>query len=176
MVQYQNYVAGWLDTSIHDFLGTFPPTFANTKYALVSCIDSNRDVSSLLPKSPELKPLATRARALGKGLLVPTKLLLEVDSSQQLFFGFDEVWFFPSKQIEAKPESAWLVGPARMDQRRLDDLGRWMSNNSCSLALGDGEGLNYIVKAQGLVKQLLGHSIEQPEPTMTPFETADSAR
>ena len=62
-----------------------------------------------------------------------------------------------------------------MDQQRLDELGRWLSTNSCSLWLGDGEGLNFIVKAQGLAKYLLGHSIEQPESTMTPFETADSA-
>ena len=91
MVHSKNYVAGWLDTSIHDFLGAFPSSFANMKYALVSCIDSNRNVHSLLPKSPELKYLATRACSLGKGLLVPTQLLLEVDASHQLFFGFNEV-------------------------------------------------------------------------------------
>ena len=59
MVHSKNDVAGWLDTSIHDFLGAFPSSFANMKYALVSCIDSNRNVHSLLPKSPELKYLAT---------------------------------------------------------------------------------------------------------------------
>jgi hypothetical protein len=177
MVKYKNYVAGWLDSSIHDLLGALPPSSASMKYALVSCIDSNPDVRALLSKSPELKLLAQapESLSLGRGLLVPAKLLLEVDSSKQLFFGFDEVWFFPRKPREEKPDSSWLVGPDRVDQKRLDELGKWMGNNSCSLALGDGEGLNFIVKAKGLVGYLLGHSIAQPEPAMTPFETADSA-
>jgi len=34
------------------------------------------------------------------------------------------------------------------------------------MALGDGEGLNIIVKARGLVKHLLGQSISQPAPTL----------
>jgi hypothetical protein len=108
------------------------------------------------------------------GLLLPTELLQEANSRRRIFFGFDEVWFFPSQGIEPKPDGAGLVGPARVDQARLDQLGKWMSLGSCALALGDGVGLNFIVKAHGLVRHLLAHSLGQPEPTLTPFETADS--
>jgi hypothetical protein len=175
MVQYKNYVAGWLDSSIHDFLGSFPPRSTSTMYALITCLDSNFDPRALLDTSPELKSLSGNATPLGKGILLPTKRLLEANAREQCFFGFDEIWFFPSERIEPKPDSAGLVGPARVDQKRLDELGRWLSGNSCSLALGDGVGLNFIIKAQGLVRHLLGHSLEQPQPSVTPFETADSA-
>jgi hypothetical protein len=175
MVHYQEYVTGWLDSSIHDVLASFPLRSKSMKDALLTCIDSNFDLLSLLDRSPELKSLASQAVPFGKGIVVPTPLLLKIDARSQLFFGFDEIWFFPQKPMQPKPDTASLIGPSRIDQAKLDELGGWMSENSCSLALGDGEGLNFIVKARGLAKYLLAHSLEQPQPTVTPFETADSA-
>ena len=166
-VSHKGYVAGWLDSSIHDFLEVLSPNAESTKYALITCLDSNLNPASLRKKSPELKLIASRAKVLATGLLLPTKLLVEADSRCQIFFGFDEVWFFPSDRIEPKPDSARLVGPARIDQARLVKLAQWMSDNSCSLALGDGDGLNVIVKARGLVRYLVGHSLEQPQPNHT---------
>ena len=172
LVSSKDYVAGWLDSSIHDFLEILSPNSASTKYALITCLDSNQNPASLLDKSPELKPVAKRLRILGKGLQLPTDLLLEADSRRQLFFGFDEVWFFPSKSIEPKPDSASIVGPARLNQARFNKLDKWMSDNSCSMALGGGEGLNFVVRAHGLAKFLLGSSIGQPEHSLAPFEAA----
>jgi hypothetical protein len=176
IVSYKDYVAGWLDSSIHDFLQVFSPDSATTKYALITCLDSNGAPASLRKKSPELKFLANKARTLETGLFLPTELLLQANSRNRIFFGFDEIWFFPSDSIEAKAGSPSLVGPGRLDQEKLNKLGGWMSRCSCSLALGDGEGLNFIVKAQSLARGLLGHSLAQPEPTVAPFEseTADS--
>jgi hypothetical protein len=166
IVSYNDYVAGWLDSSIHDFLEVLSPSAASTKYALITCLDSNPNPASLRNKSPELKSIANKLQILGSGLLLPTELLLETDSHDRIFFGFDEVWFFPNKSIQPKPPSVSLVGPARLNQARLNKLGKWMSDNSCSLALGGGEGLNFVVRARGLVRFVLGYSIEQPEPAL----------
>jgi len=166
-VSCKDYVAGCLDSSIHDSLGALPRTSEKLKYALITCLDSDLNPGALLKTSPHLQSVASKAKPLQKGLLVPTKLLLQADSHDRLFFGFDEVWFFPTENIEPKPDSGWLVGPARIDQNELDKLGAWMTANSCSLALGDGQGLNFIIKARGLVKHLLGHSIDQAEPNAT---------
>src|SRR5437868_5485319 len=100
IVTFKDYVAGWLNSSLHDFLGVLPPGAASTRYALVTCLDSNPHPASLRDKSPELKPLASKAQVLGGGLLLPTELLLETDARRPVFFGFDEVWFFPNKSIE----------------------------------------------------------------------------
>jgi hypothetical protein len=166
IVSYKDYVAGWLDSSIHDFLEVLSPSAASTKYALITCLDSNPSPASLRNKSPELKSIASKLQILGSSLLLPTELLLETDSRNQIFFGFDEVWFFPNKTIQPKPPSVSLVGPARLNQARLNKLGKWMADNSCSLALGSGEGLNFVVRAHGLVRFLLGCSIDQPEPAL----------
>jgi hypothetical protein len=167
MVSHKDYVAGWLDSSIHDVLQAFPHNSESMEYALITCLDSCLEPSSLLDQSPELLPVKAVARSLGKGLLLPTKLLQQANSQNQIFFGFDEVWFFSSDKIDPKPDSAWLVGPARIGQEAIEELGEWMANNSCSLALGDGVGLNFIIKARGPTKLLLSQSIVQPEPNVT---------
>ncbi len=167
MVSYKDYVAGWLDSSIHDFLAVLPaPLGDGIQYALITCLDSNLDPAALLEQSPELRLLG-EARRLGTGLLVSGQRLLETNARQRLFFGFDEVWFFMDEPGEAKPESAWLVGPARIKQGKLDALGGWMAKHGCSLALGDGEGLNFVVKARGIKKYLLGHSLDQSPPDLS---------
>lgn len=164
MVSYKDYVAGWFDTSISDFLEHFPHASRSMDFVLITSLDSNLTPSSLLGKSPQLASVAHRAKAVKSGILLPTAVLLEANASDQLFFGFDEVWFFPTDKIKPKPESAWLVGPNRIDQTKLDRLGAWIADNGCSLALGDGDGLNVIAKARGLVKYLLAYSMCQPLP------------
>lgn len=166
MVSNKEYIAGWLDSSVHDFLEVISPDETSTKYALITCIDSNRDPSSMLHKSPELKGIAGRCQVLGTSLLLPTEWMLHADSQRQIFFGFDEIWFFPNKDIEPKPASATMVGPPRIDRSRFTKLVKWMSRNSCSMALGSGEGLNFIVKAHGVVRYLLGHSMDQPQHSL----------
>ena len=165
MVKYKNYVAGWLDSSIHDFLLSFPAAFPSMQFALITCLDSNPDPAELLATSPELEPIRSSARLLGQGLLLPTSVLLRAESSSQLMFGFDEICFFPDDRVTPKPIAAGLVGPNRINQERIDALGRWMECNSCSLALGDGDGMNFIVKAQGLLKYFVGQSMKQSEPS-----------
>jgi hypothetical protein len=163
-VHSHDYVAGWLDSSIEDFLGVFPRG-SESAYALITCLDSNADPAALLKKNPGLGVALHGVTTLKKGLLLPSKLLHKASLRSQLFVGFDEIWFFPSAEIEPKPESASIVGPHRIDQKTLEKLGYWMEANGCSLALGDGGGLNLIVKAIGLVNYVIAHSLSQPEPT-----------
>src|SRR5580693_7092204 len=103
MVHFEDYVAGWLDNSISDFLKYFPRTLEKMKYALITSLDSDTCPSKLLGKSPELKTLARKAKPLGDGFIVPTLSILNDDGT--IFYGFDEVWFFPDDKISAKPKS-----------------------------------------------------------------------
>ncbi|MGC8641554.1 MAG: hypothetical protein ACP5XB_16940 [Isosphaeraceae bacterium] len=164
MVSYKDYIAGWLDSSIREFFDSFPRESKKMQYALITCLDSRSDPASLLHESPELEPLIANAELLEGGLLVPTKKLLEDGSHNRIFYGFDEIWFFESRITEPRPSAAWLVGPRRIDQTTINKLGPWMSANRCSMALGDGEGLNLIIKARGLVSHLIGQSLGQPAP------------
>jgi hypothetical protein len=165
MIKYKDYLAGWLNSSIHDFLEATPLKSSKARYALITCLDSNLNPSSLRDRAQEIEPLLSVAQSLGSGLLVSTKRLMEFRSSTRIFFGFDEIFFFKNRITEPKPDLAWLIGPARADQQTMDRLGQWMLANDCTLALGDGEGLNVIVKARGLVRYLIGHSLNQPSPS-----------
>lgn len=164
MVKYKDYVAGWIAGSIREFLEVFPRNSSRMNYVLISSLDSEVHVSSMLQESEKLKALAAYGRIVGKGLLVPTKRLL--DARDEILFGFDELSFFPTDRVEPKPESASLVGPNRISQEQLNTLGEWMVKSSCSLALGDGVGLNFVLKARGLVSHLLAFTAEQPEPSL----------
>ena len=154
IVSYKDYVAGWLDSTIHDFLPSLSATEECPKYALITCLDSNPNPASMRYKSPELKPIARKLTVLGTGLLLPTESLLENEAANQIFFGFDEVWFFPGKSIQPKPPLMSVLGPPRLNQARLRKLGKWMADNSCSLGLGGGDGLNFVVRATGPVRPL----------------------
>ena len=160
MVHYNGYVAGWLDSSIVDFLTDFPRNSESAAYALITRLDSDPDPAALLKKYPELDA-ANGVKALKKGVVLPSKLLHKASIRSRLFVGFDEIWFFPSPEIEPKPVSG-IVGPNRIDQETLAALGYWMEANGCSLALGDGGGLNLIVKAYGLVKHVVAQTLSQP--------------
>jgi hypothetical protein len=165
LTHHKEYVAGWLDSSIEEFLDTFPRNSESAAYALITCLDSSPDPASLLQKNPTFRAALNGATTLKKGLLLPSKVLHKASLRSQLFVGFDEIWFFPTPEIEPKPESFSIVGPHRVDQEVLDNLGPWMEANGCSLALGDGEGLNLIVKAYGLAKFVIAQSLVQPEPS-----------
>jgi hypothetical protein len=171
VVHYNEYVAGWLDSSIRDFLSGFPRGSESAAYALITCLDSNRDPASLLEKDAGLQAAMPGVRPLDKGLLLPSKLLQKASLRSQLFFSFDEVWFFPTAKIEPKPQSASIVGPGRIEQETLEKLGHWMGANGCCLALGDGVGLNIIVKEHALMKYVIAYSLSQPEPT---FQMSES--
>jgi hypothetical protein len=163
LVANKDYVAGWLDSSLHDFLAVLPADGESIKYALITSIDSNPKPASMRLQSPELKRIANKLEPLGDALLMTTKALVESDARKQILFGFDEIYFFPERSITPKPKSASLIGPARLSRARFNRIAKWMSANSCSLALGSGVGLNFIVRAHGLVRFLLGHTLEQSE-------------
>ena len=135
IIHFKDYVAGWMDSSISDFLASFPRTSKQMDFALITSLDSDLHPSKMLDTSPELKSLGKSVKALGSGLLIPTSSILEADV--EVFYGFDEVWFFPHEDITPKPTTGWLVGPNRINQKDLDKLGPWFVDNECS-ALGDG--------------------------------------
>jgi hypothetical protein len=165
IVNYKKYVAGWLDMSIHDFLARIPPTAPRAAHALITTLDSDPNPAALLDRSAQLRAMLKGAKPLHSGLLVPLRLLQEANVRDALFFGFDEVWLFPLGSVKPKPNVGSIVGPNRIDQTKLDLLGPWINKNECFLALGDGTGLNVIVKAEGFVREVIAKSLYQPEPS-----------
>jgi hypothetical protein len=168
-VSFGPFVAGWRALTVHDFLETLFEKSDNTKFALITCLDSNCQPARLLSISPELAALRTEAEEFGHGILVATTILLK---QPRLFFGFDEVWFFASRPSDPKPADASIVGPARVDQRRMDAIGEWFVRNHGTLGLGGGEGLNFVVKAPRPARWLIASSLDESTIPATNFSTS----
>ncbi|MEX0866724.1 MAG: hypothetical protein WD030_05155 [Pirellulales bacterium] len=155
MLQKDEYCAGWMDSSIHDFLSNIDPAPASMKFALLTCLDSSTDVASLLRSSEALQPLESQAKKVGESVLVSTRRLLSAQRKQRIFFGFDEIWFLPTENVTGKPTTFSLVGPEKLHTEPPDKAIRWMDDNGCSLGLGDGTGLNFVAKLHGVARYLV---------------------
>lgn len=162
MLTFQNYVAGWIDSSVSTFFEDFPKRSSELKYALIIMLDSDPRPASMLAKRDVLLGIRQHATKPGSGILLSTAALLKNDAYRDVFFGFDEVWFFPEPPVQPRPLKVSFVGPRHIEQTWLDQAGPWMAAQSCALAIADGDGMNYVVKARGLVKYLLGHSSSSP--------------
>jgi hypothetical protein len=153
------YLIGWNDATIHDFVSSIGEPAREIKYTLVTCIDSSFNVSALRASSSLLRNLTNDFEVIGDGLLFETKTLAKAEDRSRIFFGCDEVWFSARKDIAPKPQGLVIVGPSRIDARLLEDHAKWLADNKCALGLGDGDGLNYCVKVSGFAAQF-AHTIK----------------
>ncbi len=149
------FVSGWIDTSIHEFLVEIESPPASMSYALITCLDSSFDVAKALHENKALRRMTESGRKVGRGMLVRTRDLLDADRLESLFFGFDEIWFFGHPDVKAKPKSLVIVGPDRISADMRRPLDAWMRSEGCALGLGDGVGMNFCAKLSGLARFLV---------------------
>lgn len=155
MPRQSQYVTGWIDTTIHDFLSEIDEVPSNMTYVLVTCLDSSFDIASLLSESRRLRGLREQCKPVGDGALLTTRRLLAAERLQRIFFGFDELWFLPDPQVDPKPPDLVITGPHRIDAQHLARLTEWMRANCCSLGLGDGTGMNFCARLRGVARNLV---------------------
>ena len=149
------YVAGWIDTTIHDFLSDIDEPSSSMSYVLVTCLDSCFDVASLLKRSESLAGLSKQYQQIGSGVLLTIRQLLAAERRTRIFFGFDEIWFFPHPPNRPKPHEIVITGPNRINDPVPDRLTGWMQTSGCSLGLGDGTGMNFCARLRGVARHLV---------------------
>lgn len=160
MSKQPDYVVGWVATTIHDLLLDIEEPTSSMAYALITCLDSSFDISSMLEQNRRLNSLKGKCHLVGQGILLTTRQLLTAERHNRLFFGFDEVWFFPTSDVEAKPESLVITGPERINLPEMEEYSEWMRSSNCSLGLGDGTGMNYCLRVRGVARYILRASNE----------------
>ena len=155
------YTIGWVDSTTHEFLlGLELPLPAAMSYVLITCLDSCFDMPVVVERSREIRSAGLVGKIVGNGFLVKTRELLFRERKHPIFFGFDEVFFFPSVPRKSKPDALTLVGPEKLSQPLPAKWVDWLRRTGCSLALGDGTGLNFIAKLEGIAKYLVPHLVE----------------
>jgi hypothetical protein len=105
LVSYDHYVAGWLDSSVRDFFDVLRParSLDSLKYSLITCLDSDPEPAALLNKNAVPGPAAANARLVGRGLLLPTKHLLENDCYTEFFSDSTKSGFFRATRSGRNP-------------------------------------------------------------------------
>ena len=151
----RGYIVGWMNTSINDFLDEMEHPSPATAYALITCLDSNPDVSSVFQGNNKLVDFKRLNIPIGQGVLMTTKNLIAANKRTRIFFGFDEIWFFPNSKITPKPHEVVITRPPEIDLQDSSLQFLWMKSNKCSLGLGDGEGMNYCLKVQGAARYVV---------------------
>jgi hypothetical protein len=149
------YVAGWIDTTIHDFLSEIEEPSSSMGYVLITCLDSCFDVASLVKQSDHLAGLNGQCRRMGNSVWLTIRQLLAAERRGRIFFGFDEIWFFPHPPNRPKPPEIVITGPNRINDPVLDRLTGWMQSSGCSLGLGDGTGMNFCARLRGVARHLV---------------------
>ena len=81
-------------------------------------------------------------------ILVGTDVLLEMDRrTHDVFVGFDEVFLFETQPDEVPPPEVVLTSELPLTEQPaelLQAMSDWMSRSGCSVAMGDGCGVNII--------------------------------
>ena len=155
MHKQTEYMTGWVDTSIHDFLSAIEAPSSSMAHALITCLDSSLDVKSLARTSKHLSDLGTQPKFVGKGLLLTTRRLLDAERHGRIFFGFDEIWFFAKPIVIPKPAGLVITGPSKLSAQLVEKHADWLDASGCTLGLGDGTGMNFCCRVRGVVQHIV---------------------
>ena len=118
---------------------------ARLPYILISSFDSDRRVADM--------PWAVARGRSDPGWALSTSPLVISGSStvdllgdQNLFTGFDELWVPAQMPVIDPPDDANLVAPRALDVEVPPAVLAWLTLSGCRLGVGDGDGMNYVVR------------------------------
>lgn len=90
-----------------------------------------------------------------RGLLLSGVQFSSIVETEEIFFGFDEIWLCDDTPHKDPPPDGYLVCPRDFGIEEVpESLRKWISDGSVVAGFGDGFGLNYISKRADLLAQL----------------------
>jgi len=150
-----SFYAEWLpDIDISSVLAGMHEVIAQFPYVVLSCLDSARSVASL----PSIQSFAASRGlsrdVLGEDLLLDGPRFQLLATDENFLTGFDEVWFCQQRPYVESPRGFVLTSDRPIQGSPPQAVRAWMTDADCELALGDGDGLNYITSSLGLARLL----------------------
>jgi hypothetical protein len=142
--------AGWIaGHNVRTLFVEQPELLTAFSFAVVTCLDSTRDVG------PYLRAQVPGAVSLGDGVVLAVAELETLLHEAGAFVGFDEVSLFDERPAIPKPDDVWFTSDEPITDRvDIDSLRAWVSASGCGLAVGDGIGLNYITVDFAIARSL----------------------
>lgn len=164
MRSVDNLIVGWLDSSIGFLLRNDADVLERFSWVLVTSIDSSKEMTDMIT-AKRMVERCDGCSFLDTALILPGANLARIAREYNLFNGFDEVWCFEEVPPSTKPADLWIVAPLNLNQEDAPRaLGQWMRASGCTLALGDGIGLNYVTQDESIARDLERRVDEIQEP------------
>jgi len=133
----------WREESINDLIGRRFFPISAFRYCMISCVDSNRDMTKLSAAVELALNFDAKFSKTGS-IIVRSEFLPEIGSMYELFTGFDEVWFFDVRPEHVEVEGN-LLAPADFSRDGPSDITiAWFKRSGCKIGLGDGVGTNCV--------------------------------
>lgn len=150
-----NVIVGRMpDVRLGKFLLEHRQIFAALPLVTITVVDSTLEVAEMPWAKAELRRDPSWAVSLTP-LVIPGDELVRLQQSvPRLFNGFDEIWVPGESPAEVRPLSVNIVGPRELDVEVPKGLVSWMASTGHRLGLGDGTGLNFVVRDEALGRQL----------------------
>lgn len=144
----------WLQDSIYDLTESHWEVFDRLPYALITRIDSSKDMASLLV-TETIVHSEDACSLLGRSLLIGDAHLVDIARKYGLFSHYDEIWLFRERPTIDIPEGVGLGPPVEpCTEEPSQQLVDWFNATGCVLGLSDGTGMNYITNSKEIVDSL----------------------
>lgn len=156
----------WLPSlAIPDVLSTVLAAEANAKYVLVTVIDSTPQVRQLPSIVPLLDQLGMFYRAVDDDVVIKAADLSALVNRHHILSGFDEIWLCRDIPRAGKPVTFQITSDVPFGNDPPAGLLNWMLASTCTVGLGDGDGLNLATTEQTVAVALGRVSTDVHGPT-----------
>jgi hypothetical protein len=117
---------------------------------LVSMLDSTPNVRMLPSVVPLLVAHDLWHHVVDDDVAIEFATLATLIDEHGMFSGFDEIWFCSRAPVMGKPKHLRITSDRPLESEPSAALVEWMTASSCSIGLGDGDGLNFVTRDRAL--------------------------
>ena len=125
-----------------DYVRAHSEVIRTTPWAMIVCLDSSYDMTAFPSDEPIFQFRRQEVLMVEGAVAFSGVHLLELLDRFEVFFGFDEVWFFSERPVHAVPGELSLQGPFVPELFDLQAAGSWMRENQALAGVGDGKTEN----------------------------------
>ena len=139
--------------TVRDWLAANASRIRDLPYVLISSIDGDTQVSDMRWVTARRLDAPDWALSLSP-LVISGASTVDLLADNNLFTGFDELWIPSGLPVVQPPDEARLVAPLELDTEVPTEVLAWLKNSRCRLGVGDGYGMNYVVRDLALGRDL----------------------